>query len=161
MTISERAAYVKGLVAGLSLDGDSAEGKAIMALCDLCDELATEIKHISLRAGALEQALEDVNEYVDAIDSDLFTVEEKLDLNDLLEDFGGGLDDDYDDEYDYDDDDDDDDDALYQITCPKCGADCIFTDDDVIGEDGVICPECGEVIKWDIGEEAEEEETED
>lgn len=161
MTISERAAYVKGLVAGLSLDGDSAEGKAIMALCDLCDDLAAEIKHISLRAGALEQALEDVNEYVDAIDSDLFTVEEKLDLNDLLEDFGGGLDDDYDDEYDYDDDDDDDDDALYQITCPKCGADCIFTDDDVIGEDGVICPECGEVIKWDIGEEAEEEETED
>ncbi|MCR5783876.1 MAG: hypothetical protein K6G90_14210 [Clostridia bacterium] len=161
MTISERAAYVKGLVAGLPLDGDSAESKAIMALCDLCDELAAEIKHISLRAGALEQALEDVNEYVDAIDSDLFTVEEKLDLNDLLEDFGSGLDDDYDDEYDYDDDDDDDDDALYQITCPKCGSDCIFTDDDVIGEDGVICPECGEVIKWDIGEEAEEEESED
>ena len=164
MTISERAAYVKGLVAGLSLDGDSAEGKAIMALCDLCDELAAEIKHISLRAGALEQALEDVNEYVDAIDSD-----RKRRRNGDFEDARGSrgrkatksgrsL---FDDDDDYDDDDDDDDDALYQITCPKCGADCIFTDDDVIGEDGVICPECGEVIKWDIGEEAEEEETED
>ncbi len=159
MTISERAAYVKGLVAGLSIDGNSPEGKAINALVELCDELAAEIKHISLRAGALEQSLEDVNDYVDAIDSDLFTVEESLNLNDSLEEFDDDLDDldDLDDDYDY----DDESDAIYQVTCPKCGTECLFSEDDIIGEDGVICPECGEVIKWDIGEETEEEESED
>ncbi len=155
MTISERAAYVKGLIDGLPIDGDSAEGKAIKALCDLCGELADEIKLISLRAGALEQSVEEVNDYVDAIDSDLFTVEEALDLQDPLDSL--------DDLDDYDDYDDDDDGDMYQITCPKCGTGCIFADDDIIGEDEVICPECGEVIKLGLVEEssAEDAETED
>ena len=146
MTISEKAAYVKGLVEGLSIAADSAEGKAINALCDLCADLASELQRQSVRAGALEQGLEEVNDYVDAIDSDLFTVEKMLDIDDDLDDF-----------IDYDDGDDED---IYQTTCPECGSDCFFTEDDIREDDSVICPVCGAAI-GDLGFGADPEDDEE
>ena len=144
MTISEKAIYIKGYLDGLSLDADSAEYKALKTICDFCGDLASELQRQSVRADAIEQSVGDLNEYVDAIDSDLFAVEKVLDIPDDLDDFG--------------DDDDAEDEDVYQTTCPKCGSECFFTEDDIREDDSVICPVCGAAIedlgfKADAGEE--------
>ena len=46
MTLNEKAAYLKGLCEGLTFDKNSAEGKLLVALVDLCSEMADEIVRI-------------------------------------------------------------------------------------------------------------------
>ena len=43
MTITEKVAYVKGLVAGLELDGTKKETKVILAMLDVLDEMALSV----------------------------------------------------------------------------------------------------------------------
>ena len=43
MTLSEKAAYLKGLMDGLDLDKESAEGKMIAGIVDLLGEMTTSI----------------------------------------------------------------------------------------------------------------------
>ena len=76
-------------------------------------------------------ALHEINEQLDAVDEDLAALEE-----DFYED-----DDDYAD--------DDDDDFCYQVECPKCN-DIIYLDDEMIDEGGIVCPNCGQELEFDV-----------
>ncbi len=42
MGISEKVAYLKGLMEGMNLDADSNEGKLFLAIVDVLDEIALE-----------------------------------------------------------------------------------------------------------------------
>ena len=78
MTVSEKSIYIKGYIDALSLDPDSAVAKAIKTVCDFCGELAAELQRQSVRAGGFEKTIDDMKEYVDAIDSDLCAIEDVL-----------------------------------------------------------------------------------
>ena len=91
MTLTEKAAYLKGLAEGLSFEKESAEGKLLLALVDLCSTLAEEVTRI-------DEDVEYVSDYCEELDEDLGAVEELL-----VDD-----DDDYDDEFDDEDDEDED-----------------------------------------------------
>ena len=54
MTIVEKAAYLKGLTAGLGVEPDSREGKLWGALTDLLSDMAHEIE--DLQSGSLDFA---------------------------------------------------------------------------------------------------------
>ena len=71
MTITEKAAYLKGLADGLNYDKESAEGKLITALIELTSDLADLVDE-------LDEDLADLEEYVDEIDTDLGDVEDYL-----------------------------------------------------------------------------------
>ena len=43
MTLTEKVAYLKGLMDGLSFDKNSSEGKIIAAMADVVDDLATTV----------------------------------------------------------------------------------------------------------------------
>ena len=43
MTINEKAIYLKGLADGLNFDKETAEGKLIAALIDLCADMAKKL----------------------------------------------------------------------------------------------------------------------
>ena len=60
MTITEKVAYVKGLVQGLNLDEQKPEVKVLLKVVDLLDEL-------SLSVSDLEDAYDDVVDQMDAI----------------------------------------------------------------------------------------------
>ena len=64
MKLTEKAAYIKGLMEGLDLDADKKEVKLIKALVDLVDDLALTVTD-------LDEDLDQVYDELDAIDEDL------------------------------------------------------------------------------------------
>ena len=129
MTVTEKAAYLRGLAEGLSLDADKPETKIINAVIDLLDDLA-------LTVSDLEDSVEILNEQVDAVDEDLDELESYV----------------YEDE-DYDDDDDDD--EFFEVECPSCG-ETICVDEDILEDGSINCPNCNELLEFDIDCDCEE-----
>ena len=89
MTLSEKSAYLKGLMDGLDLNKDTAEGKMISGIVDLLQEMTTSISDLEENAIAVSDELDEIEEDLDAIEEFL------MDEDD---------DDDFDEDYDDDDD---------------------------------------------------------
>ena len=87
MTITERTAYLKGLLEGMKLDEDKPETKLIKAVIECLDDIAQEVD-------AVEDDMDTLEDYCLEIDEDLGDVEEYL--------FGDEFCDDCDDDYLYD-----------------------------------------------------------
>ena len=84
MNLTEKAAYLKGLADGLSLDTETKEGKLIAALIDMVDALAAKVEE-------LDCDVEELNDYCEELDEDLHDVEEVL-LDDYDEECDGECD---------------------------------------------------------------------
>ena len=149
MSVSEKVAYLIGLMEGLDLESDSKEGKLFAAIVDALDEMASEISDLEEDIEDVEDDLDELEEYIEEVDEALGEVEEIV--------------------YDFDDDcdcccDDDDcdcdccDDDCIEAVCPAWEAEiCIDFED--IDEDGKVeCPACGEILEFEIEEEIEDEE---
>ena len=131
MTITEKVAYLKGLIEGLGLDKTTKEGKIIDAMADILDDLALTV------ADSCDQ--------IDAIDEDLEALEECV-YEDF--DFEG---DDYDDLFG-----EDDDAGEYEFECPNCH-EVVFIDESVFDEGKEIeCPNCGAKLEGFYEEEDED-----
>ena len=126
MTVTEKVAYLKGLMEGLSVDETSKEGKILKAVVDVLDDLAMSVED-------LEDYTAELTEQVDAVDEDLDSLEN---------DFYGECDCC----------DDDEDEEYYDITCPSCG-DEFSVDEDTLLEGGIECPNCGEHLEFDVEDE--------
>jgi len=149
MTISEKSAYLKGLMDGLSLNTETDEGKMISAIVDLLGDMAKRIT--------------DIEETTIAISDELDEIEEDLDA---IEDFIMDDEDEYDDEDDFDWDDEDEDEefeegfdfgdeetTIYEVQC-VCG-EVINFDEETLEEGSIICPNCGETLEFDVEEDEE------
>ena len=68
MNITEKTAYLKGLMAGLNIDESKPEGKLLSAIVETLDEMANEIADL----GDVAEYLED---YIDEVDHDLGDLE--------------------------------------------------------------------------------------
>ena len=109
MDICEKIAYIKGLAEGLQLDDTTKEGKILLGIIELLEDMTTEICDI-------EDACDDMSEQLDAVDEDLSRLEDCV----------------YDDECDCCDDDCDCcDDELYEVECPACH-DVIYLDEEML-----------------------------
>lgn len=145
MKLGEKVAYLKGLIEGLEIDGSTKEGKVILAVADILDEVAVTSED-------MQDQIDEIVEVVDAIDEDLGEVERDFyDADDCCCD---------DDDYCECDDDDcecgcDDDDELYEVVCPSCG-DTICLNEGMLEEGSMTCPGCGELLEFDFGDDAEE-----
>ena len=123
--LSDRVSYLKGLAEGLKLDTEKNEGKLIEKMLELMADLAAELE-------VLRGDHEDLNEYVESIDSDL------SDLEDVL--YGDEDEDEAD--QDEDDDEDEEDDSLVEYTCPHCGEEMTFEVDSFDFDEDYLCPNC-------------------
>ena len=149
MTLSEKAAYLKGLMDGLDLNKDSAEGKMIAGIVDLLGEMTTSISDLEENAIAVSDALDEIEEDLDAIEE--FLMDEDEDDEDDYEDD----DYDFDDEEDYDDEDDEE--VIYDVTCPTCG-EVLHLDEETILKESIHCPKCNELLEFDFDEDDEDDE---
>ena len=122
MTISEKAAYMKGLAEGLNLDDTTPNGKVMEKVLDLLSDLSAEVTDLREETNSLREYAEELDE----------------DLGDVESDLWGDDDEEEDDE----DDDDEDETGFYEATCPACGETVCF--DDSIDPEEVVCPACGE-----------------
>ena len=98
MGISEKVAYLKGLMEGMNLNADSNEGKLFLAIADVLDEIALEVEDLT---------------------------DEVMDLGDV-EDIV--YDDEDEDDYEDEEDDEDDEEECYATTCPECEEEIFFDD---------------------------------
>ncbi|MBQ5995596.1 MAG: hypothetical protein IJL63_07050 [Clostridia bacterium] len=131
MTVTEKAAYLKGLAAGLELDEAKPEAKLIKAMLDVIDDLA-------LTVADLEDELALTTEQLDAVDEDLDALEEFVYEGECCEYC------DCDDEYD-----DWSDEELYEVDCPACGETVAFDEESLL-EGYADCPNCGEKLEFDF-----------
>ena len=141
----EKAAYIKGLADGMELDNSTKEGKMILALLGLVEEMAETIDEMQAK-------MSDLEDYCEELDEDLGDVEEVLlDLDDEdddedFEDCDGDCDNcccdcDFDDE----------DEEYFEIVCPSCGDIVCF--DSTIDPEELTCPACGEKFECIISED--------
>ena len=131
MTLTERTAYLKGLMEGMQIDTETNEGKLFKAIIDVLDDMALTVT--------------DVEDVVDAVCDELDSVEEDLDA---IEEY---LLDEEDDEDEYYDDDDEyafDDETIYEVKCPVCNT-VINLDEDMLDAGSIECPDCGEELEFD------------
>ena len=152
MTISEKSAYLKGLMDGLKLNTESDEGKMIAAIVDLLGDMAKRVTDIEETTIAISDELDEIEEDLDAIED--FIMDE-----DDEEDFDGFGDyDDEDDEDDWDDEDDeegfdfgDEDTTIYEVEC-ACG-NVIDFDEETLEKGSIVCPNCGETLEFSLEDE--------
>ena len=150
MTLSEKAAYLKGLMDGLDLNKDTAEGKMITGIVDLLGEMTTSISDLEENAIAVSDELDEIEEDLDAIEEFLMDDDDDDDDEDDYEDdFDFDEDDDYDDE-------EDEDEVIYDVTCPTCG-EVLHLDEETILQESIHCPKCNELLEFDFDEDDEED----
>ena len=138
MEITEKVAYLKGLAEGMELNAEKKEGKLLLAIIDVLEDIALELSD-------MEDAQEELGEGLDAVSDDLEDVEDLL--------YG---EDDEDDEPEYELDDLGEDEDCYATTCPNC-EETIYFDESVLEDGEVICPNCGEKLEFELGGEDEDE----
>ena len=164
MTISEKSAYLKGLMDGLKLDTETNEGKMIAAIVDLLGDMSKRMVDIEDTTIAISDELDEIEEDLDAIED--FIMDEDDD-----EDWDDGYEDDEDDYYDPAEDDadseedagdepeegfdfGDEDSTIYEVEC-ACG-NIIDFDEEVLESGSIVCPNCGETLEFTFDDEVAE-----
>ena len=151
MTISEKSAYLKGLMDGLKLSAETAEGQMIAAIVDLLGDITKKVTDIENTTIAISDELDEIEEDLDAIE-DFIMDEDEDDYEDYEED-----------ELDWDDEDEDgeegfdfgdEDSTIYEVEC-ACG-EIINFDEEVLEKGSMICPNCGETLEFSLDDEDEE-----
>lgn len=129
--LKERMAYIRGLTDGVDLNATTPEGRILVEMMDLMQQMVQSIDLLQESQGNME-------EYVAAIDEDLTDLE-----NDFYDEYDEDIDD-----FEITNPDDDLDINYVEMECPNC-QETVFVDQDVFNDDAVVevlCPECHETI---------------
>ena len=150
MTISEKAAYLKGLMDGLNLDTEKAEGKMIAAMVELLGDMTKRITDIEETTIAISDELDEIEEDLDAIEDYILDEEDEDFDEDEDEDWEGWNDDD-EEGFDF----GDEDGIIYEVTC-ACG-EVINFDEETLEAGSIVCHNCGETLEFSLEEDEDEE----
>ena len=162
MNITEKSAYLKGLVEGRGMDPETGEGKLWNVLSELVGDFAAELRELRDDHEDLADSVENVEiglEYLEDLLQDGYNDDdgdtEGFDDDDGVYPFADGYnfaDDDMSEEADLEDDGFTEDGIFYEAECPSCG-EVIEFDDDILEEGSVRCPNCGALLEFEAAEE--------
>ena len=125
--LGEKVAYLKGLAEGLRLDSETEQGKLLLAMIDAMEAFAAEHEETCAQLNELQQ-------YVEEIDSDVSDMEEAL------------FSEDEDDDEEEDEDDDEEEEGLIEYECPHCGTVIFFDEEAFDMEQEHLCPNCNRKV---------------
>ena len=144
MELSNKAAYLQGLVDGLGVDESTKEGKIIKAMSALLAEMAEALEGMDEDLSRAYDQINDLSDELEDLEADLYEDEDAEDEDD--------------DAADEDEDAGDDDIAsepFYEVACPNCGETVYVSEDDLdAGE--ANCAHCG--VTFEVALEGDEEE---
>lgn len=165
MTISEKAAYLKGLMDGLKLDTEKPEGQMISAIVDLLGDVTRRLTDVEETTIAISDELDEIEEDLDAIEDFIMDEDDYDDCDcDCDCDCDSDCDDDDEDYFDDDDFEDegfdfgDEETTIYEVKC-ACG-EVIDFDEETLEKGSMTCPNCGETLEF-VVEDDEDEDDED
>ena len=151
MTISEKSAYLKGLMDGLKLNTESDEGKMIAAIVDMLGDLARKVTDIEETTIAISDELDEIEEDLDAIEDFIMDEDDDEDWDDEEEDEEEwDEDEEYEEGFDF----GDEDSTIYEVVC-ACGT-VINFDEETLEEGSIICDNCGETLEFSFDDVEEE-----
>ena len=155
MNLSEKSAYLKGLMDGLKLDTETNEGKMIAAIVYLLGDMTKKVVDIEDTTIAISDELDEIEEDLDAIEDYILDEEDDEDDDYVDED---GWDDDEDDEeddgeegFDF----GDEETTVYEVQC-ACG-NIIDFDEDVLESGSIVCDKCGETLEFSFDDDEEDD----
>lgn len=154
MTISEKSAYLKGLMDGLKLDTETNEGKMIAAIVDILGDMTKKVADIEDTTIAISDELDEIEEDLDAIEDYILDEEDEDDYEDE-DDWNDGEDDEEEDGeegFDF----GDEETTVYEVQC-ACG-NIIDFDEDVLESGSIVCDKCGETLEFSFDDEEEDDE---
>ena len=151
MTISEKSAYLKGLMDGLNLNTETNEGKMIAAIVDLLGDVTRRLTDVEETTIAISDELDEIEEDLDAIEDfilDEYEYDDDEDWDDEEdEDEWDDEDEDYEEGFDF----GDEDSTIYEVEC-VCG-EIIDFDEETLEQGSMICPNCGETLEFTTEDE--------
>ena len=153
MTINEKAAYLQGLMDGLNLDTEKAEGKMISAIVELLGDVTKKLTAVEDTTIAISDELDEIEEDLDAIEDYILEDEdEDEDWDDEeWDDEDWDEDEDYEEGFDF----GDEDSIIYEVKC-VCG-NVINFDEETLEAGSIVCDECGETLEFTFDDEDEED----
>ena len=148
MTLSEKSAYLKGLMDGLNLSKETPEGKMISGIVDLLQDMTSSISDLEENAIAVSDELDEIEDDLDAIEDFIMDDEddEDDDWDDEDEDWEEYEDDENDEDADEGFDFGDEDSTIYEVTC-SCG-NVIDFDEETLEKGSIVCHNCGETLEF-------------
>lgn len=120
--LTEKMAYIRGLAEGLEIDETTKEGKLLLAIVEALSDTADELYELGDIQDEMQLQLDEVDEDLDDLESFVYGDEDL-------------------DEY--------DDEDEYEVECPSCH-DMICFDANLLDEDKITCPACGEEIELEF-----------
>ena len=150
MTINEKSAYLKGLMDGLKLSTETAEGQMIAAIVELLGDITKKVTNIEDTTIAISDELDEIEEDLDAIE-DFIMDEEDEDWDDDEWDECDCDECDCEEGFDF----GDEDSTIYEVEC-ACG-EIIDFDEETLEEGSIICPNCGENLEFSLEDDEDEE----
>ena len=145
MTISEKSAYLKGLMDGLKLDTEEAEGKMIAAIVDLLGDVTKRLTDVEETTIAISDELDEIEEDLDAIEDYILDEEDEDEFDDDDFDYEDDLDDEDDEEgFDF----GDEETTVYEVKC-ACG-NIIDFDEETLESGSIVCDKCGELLEFSL-----------
>ena len=149
MTLSEKSAYLKGLMDGMKLSTETDEGKMINAIVELLGDVTKTLTDVQETTIAISDELDEIEDDLDAIEDFIMDMDED------------DYDEDEDDDFDFDEDEldegfdfGDEETTIYEVTC-ACG-NVIDFDEETLEAGSIVCPDCGEVLEFSLEDEDEE-----
>ena len=151
MTINEKAAYLKGLMDGLNLDTEAAEGKMISAIVELLGDMTKKVTDIEDTTIAISDELDEIEEDLDAIEDFIMEFEDEEDDYDEEDDDEWDDDEEYEEGFDF----GDEDSTIYEVEC-ACG-NIIDFDEETLEAGSIVCSNCGETLEFTFEDDEDEE----
>ena len=132
---SKKVEYLKGLMAGLSLDPNTNEYKLFSAIIEALDAFSGAMSDVEEDVTDLEDTIDGLNDEMDAISELMEALGDLDDEGDNIRPFPGA---------------DDEDDGEYEVTCPGCSH-VFVVEEETIFKGKAECPSCKEKLTFDIG----------
>jgi len=123
--LSEKVSYLRGLAEGLKIGEETKEGKILVKIIEILDDMALAVSELDVK-------LAELDDYVESIDEDLADVEEQIYVDDEDEE-----------------DDEENDYSYIEVECPHCHEVVYFDQKLFEDEEEIVCPNCHELIYGD------------
>ena len=136
---AKKVEYLKGLMAGLSLDPLTNEYKLFAAVIDALDAFSGALADVEEDITDLEDTMDNLSDEMDAV-SELMEAIDEFDGDEegTIRPFPGG------------ETEDENEDGEYEVTCPGCSH-VFIVDEETIFKGKASCPSCKEKLTFDVG----------
>jgi DNA-directed RNA polymerase subunit delta len=126
VNVKEKVAYLQGLTSGMDIGADTREGRLLVNVVDVLEDIADVLEGVRLQQNDLEEYVESIDEDLNVLEEDFYETEVVDDVDNL----------------------DDEDIDFVEVECPSCHEAVHFEEDFLHDDDEVeiTCPNCGGIV---------------